>query len=56
MRETGAEAISNAVEGILGREDLPAVGRDGRELVEATYSFDAAVDRYERILGALAGR
>jgi len=57
MRETDAAAIADAIEEILGREDLPAVGRNGRELVERTYSFDAAVDRYEGILsGVAAGR
>ena len=56
MRETDADAIAGGVEEILRRDDLPAVSQSGRELVEATYSFDAAVDRYEGILRALARR
>ncbi|PSP77593.1 glycosyl transferase family 1 [Halobacteriales archaeon QS_4_69_225] len=53
MRETDADAIAGGIEEILEREDLPTVGRNGRELVEATYSFDAAVDRYEAILSGV---
>ena len=53
MRETDADAIAEGIEEILAREDLPTVGRNGRELVEATYSFDAAVDRYEAILSGV---
>ena len=55
MRETDADAIAEGIEEILEREDLPTVGRNGRELVEATYSFDAAVDRYEAILSGVTG-
>ena len=55
MRETDADAIAGGIEEILAREDLPTVGRNGRELVEATYSFDAAVDRYEAILSGVTG-
>jgi glycosyltransferase involved in cell wall biosynthesis len=50
MRETDADAIAEGIEEILGREDLSTVSRNGRELVEGTYSFEAAVDRYKTIL------
>ena len=50
MRETEADAIAEGIEEILGREDLSTVSRNGRELVEGTYSFEAAVDRYKAIL------
>ena len=55
MRETDADAIAEGIEKILEREDLPTVSRNGRELIERTYSFDAAVDRYEAILSEVAG-
>jgi glycosyltransferase involved in cell wall biosynthesis len=55
MRETEADAIADGIEEILRRENLPTVSRNGRELVEATYSFEAAVDRYEAILSGVTG-
>ena len=54
MEELGADAIRQDVEAILEREDLPEMSRNGRELIEAEYSFEAAVDRYRDILGALS--
>ena len=55
MRETDADAIAEGIEEILARENLSAVSRNGRELVEGTYSFEAAVDRYEAILSGVTG-
>ena len=52
MDDLDADAIARDVAAILDREDLPAISRNGRNLVEAEYSFPAAVDRYRAILEA----
>ena len=52
MDDLDADAIAQDVAAILDREDLPAISRNGRNLVEAEYSFPAAVDRYRAILEA----
>ena len=52
MDDLDADAIARDVAAILDREDLPAISRNGRQLVEAEYSFPAAVDRYRAILEA----
>jgi glycosyltransferase involved in cell wall biosynthesis len=52
MDDLDADAIARDVAAILDREDLPAISRNGRHLVEAEYSFPAAVDRYRAILEA----
>jgi glycosyltransferase involved in cell wall biosynthesis len=35
-------------------DDIETMSRQGRELIEEEYSFEAAVDRYRRILGSIA--
>ena len=55
MDDLDADAIARDVAAILDREDLPAISRNGRNLVEAEYSFPAAVDRYRAILAAATG-
>jgi len=52
MDELDADAITRDIEAILDREDLAEISRNGRQLVEAEYSFPAAVDRYRAILDA----
>ena len=54
LDETDPDSIADAIVSSLEREDLPAMSRNGRELVERRYSFDAAVDRYEAILSDVA--
>jgi glycosyltransferase involved in cell wall biosynthesis len=54
MADLGADAVRRDVEAILERDDLLEVSRNGRELVEAEYSFEAAVERYREVLGALS--
>jgi glycosyltransferase involved in cell wall biosynthesis len=53
MDDLDADAITRDVEAILDREDLAEISRNGRRLVEAEYSFPAAVDRYRAILDAV---
>jgi len=50
MDDTDPDAILADLESILEREDLAAVSRNGRELIEAEYSFAAAKRRYRDIL------
>jgi glycosyltransferase involved in cell wall biosynthesis len=52
MDELDADAITRDIEAILDREDLAEISRNGRQLVEAEYSFPAAVERYRAILDA----
>jgi len=54
MRALDAEVIAADVEGILARDDLPAISDRCRQLVEDEYSFGAAVDRYRAILAAVS--
>jgi len=54
LDETDPDSIADAIVSGLERGDLPAMSRNGRELVERRYSFDAAVDRYEAILSDVA--
>jgi glycosyltransferase involved in cell wall biosynthesis len=54
LDETDPDSIADAIVSSLERGDLPAMSRNGRELVERRYSFDAAVDRYEAILSDVA--
>jgi len=49
LREVDPEGIAEVVERATGA-DLAELGRNGREHVEANYSFEAAKDRYEAIL------
>jgi glycosyltransferase involved in cell wall biosynthesis len=46
-------ALADRIESILARPDLDAVSARGRELIETEYSFEAACERYRRILAAL---
>lgn len=45
--------IATGITDVLDREDLAAVSARGRDLIEAEYSFEAAVDRYRDILAAV---
>ena len=53
LREDDPERIAERVEEILRRPDSSAISDAGRRLVESEYSYDAAVDRYRRILTAV---
>ncbi len=55
MDELDADAVARDVEAILGREDLPEISRNGRQLIETEYSFPAAVERYRAILETATG-
>ncbi|MFC7077587.1 glycosyltransferase [Haloarcula halophila] len=50
-REPGQ--LRTTIEAILDRNDLRAVSARGRELIESTYSFESACDRYRSILQEL---
>jgi len=50
IRSTDPTDIEDRVRGILGREDLGAVSRRGREAIEKEYSFEAATARYRTLL------
>jgi glycosyltransferase involved in cell wall biosynthesis len=50
MDGTDPDDIREDLVAILDREDLAEVSANGRRLVETEYSFEAAVDRYRRIL------
>ncbi|WP_135820726.1 glycosyltransferase family 4 protein [Halostella litorea] len=54
MTESTPEAIATRITRILDDENPAAASGNARELVEAEYSFDAAVRRYDGILRALA--
>jgi glycosyltransferase involved in cell wall biosynthesis len=47
-------ALASQISSLLCREDLPTISENGRELIEREYSFDAACDRYRRILAAVS--
>jgi len=46
------DALLAGIEEILGREDLAEISVNGRSLIEREYSFEAACERYRRILAA----
>ncbi len=46
------DLLTDRIESILDRSDLDAISSRGRELIEADYSFEAACERYRRILAA----
>ena len=48
-----AGAVAADVEAMLRDDDLAEMSRAGQMLVETEYSFDAAVERYDRILRAI---
>jgi glycosyltransferase involved in cell wall biosynthesis len=50
MNSVEAPQIAADIESILAREDLDQISAEGRALIEAKYSFDAAVARYKNIL------
>jgi glycosyltransferase involved in cell wall biosynthesis len=52
LRADSPESLAADIETAL-ETDLDSVSRAGRELIESTYSFEAAVDRYRSILRAL---
>lgn len=51
--DRSAATIAANIELILDREDMTKISRAGRRLIEAEYSFEAAVERYRRILESL---
>jgi glycosyltransferase involved in cell wall biosynthesis len=53
MEDPEAGSIARDVESIVDRMDLPTISRSGRQLIEAEYSFEAAVDRYQAIFEAV---
>ncbi|WP_135363180.1 glycosyltransferase [Halosimplex halophilum] len=50
MDSTDPGDIRRELLAVLDREDLPAISRNGRELIESEYSFEAAQERYREIL------
>ncbi|MDG5775375.1 glycosyltransferase [Haloarculaceae archaeon H-GB2-1] len=50
MQSRDPEAIRDTVTDVLARDDLDAISRAGRDLVESEYSFEAAQERYRTIL------
>lgn len=50
LEDRSAEEIAAMVNEILARDDLAGVSANARRLAETEYSFEAAVDRYRRIL------
>ncbi|WP_254274262.1 glycosyltransferase family 4 protein [Haloarcula marina] len=48
-------ALADGIEEILARDDLANISENGRDLIEAEYSFEAACERYRQILFALSG-
>jgi glycosyltransferase involved in cell wall biosynthesis len=53
IRSREPAALAERIEAILDRADRDAISARGRELIEAEYSFEAACERYRRILAAL---
>lgn len=49
------QALQSGIQEILARDDLPAISRRGRELIETEYGFEAANDRYRDILSGVCG-
>jgi len=56
MDSTDPAAIRRELLAVLDREDLPAISRNGRELIESEYSFEAAQERYRDILQRVTRR
>jgi len=56
MDSTDPDDIRRELLSILDCEDLPAISRAGRELIEDQYSFQAAQERYRAILGRVTRR
>ena len=53
MDEVEGEAIAAEVAEVFEREDLGEISANARDLIEGEYSFEGAVTRYEKILGAV---
>lgn len=47
--------LASRIASVLSSDALPVVSENGRDLVEREYSFDAACERYRRILVAVSG-
>ena len=54
MESTDPDRIRADLLDVLDRADLPDISRNGRELVESEYSFEAAKRRYREILLAVS--
>jgi glycosyltransferase involved in cell wall biosynthesis len=50
LERVTAPTIATEIESILEREELDAISRQARLMIETEYSFAAAVERYDRIL------
>ena len=55
MATVDGAVIADEIESILRRDDLAETSANARGLIEAEYNFDAAVARYEDILGPSRG-
>ena len=53
MTDSDPATVAEEIERILDDADLASVSEAGRKLVEREYSYDAAVERYRRILGSI---
>ena len=56
MDSRDPDDVTAGIEGALARQDLADISMRGRSLVESEYSFEAAVERYRRILTAVANQ
>ncbi|QPV62703.1 glycosyltransferase [Halosimplex litoreum] len=56
MDSTDPADIRRELLAVLEREDLPAISRNGRELIEDEYSFEASQERYRDILQRVVRR
>lgn len=54
MHDVDGATIATEIEAILDREDIAEISRNSRALIEAEYSFKAAVERYSVILSHLS--
>lgn len=53
MNEVDSDVIQTEIEEILRRKDLEQISQNSRYLIQAEYSFQAAVERYQAILDEL---
>lgn len=54
MKTRDPKELAEEVESILNRSDLQSISENGRELILAEFTFDAACDRYTDILSRFA--
>lgn len=54
MTESSTDGIASRINEILGSEDLSTISASARDLIAESYSFDAAVQRYEDILRSIS--